>query len=42
MYRLVREFRSIVRHIASGFAGGGVFHGNDNQEVITVPFLINP
>ncbi|MDA8376764.1 MAG: hypothetical protein M0Z50_06860, partial [Planctomycetia bacterium] len=39
LYRLVREFRSIVRQIATGYAGGGVFNGNTNREVITVPFL---
>jgi hypothetical protein len=25
--------------MATGFAGGGVFNGNANQEVITIPFL---
>ena len=35
----MRGFRSIIRQIATGLAGGGVFHGNDNREVITVPFL---
>jgi hypothetical protein len=39
LYRLVREFRCIVHQIATGYAGGGVFNGNANREVITVPFL---
>ena len=34
----MREFRSIVRQIATGYAGGGVFNGNANREVIMVPF----
>ena len=38
---MVYEFRSIVRHIATGYAGGGVFNGNANREVIMVPFLRN-
>ncbi|MDA8377505.1 MAG: hypothetical protein M0Z50_10730 [Planctomycetia bacterium] len=25
--------------MATGYAGGGVFNGNANREVITVPFL---
>ncbi len=29
----------MIRHIATGLAGGGVFNGHDNREVITVPFL---
>ena len=41
LYRLVRGFRCTVRHIATGLAGGGVFNGNANREVITVPFLIS-
>jgi hypothetical protein len=39
---MVREFWSIVRHIATGYAGGGVFNGNANREVISAPFLICP
>ncbi|MDA8376304.1 MAG: hypothetical protein M0Z50_04360 [Planctomycetia bacterium] len=34
------RFRSTIRHIATGYAGSGVFNGNANREVITVPFLI--
>jgi hypothetical protein len=41
LYRLVREFRSTICHIATGFAGGGLFNGNANREVMTVPFLNN-
>ena len=32
-------FQSTIRQIATGLAGGGVFNGNANREVITVPFL---
>ena len=39
LYRLVRGFSIIIRHIATGFAGGRLFTGNANREVITVPFL---
>ena len=35
----MRGFRSTASQIATGLAGGGVFNGNANQEVITVLFL---
>ena len=35
----MRGFRSAIRQIATGLDGGGVFNGNANREVITVPFL---
>ncbi|MCL5946009.1 MAG: hypothetical protein M1472_04045 [Planctomycetes bacterium] len=36
----MREFQSTIGHITTGYAGGGVFHGNANREVITAPFLM--
>ena len=42
LYRLVREFWSTVRQIATGLAGGGLFNGHSNREVITVLFLRLP
>ena len=41
-YRLVRGFWSFVHQIATGLAGGGLFNGNTNREVISVPFLNVP
>jgi hypothetical protein len=35
----MRSFQSSIRDMATGLAGGGVFNGNANREVITVPFL---
>ncbi len=39
LHRLMRGFRSTVRQIATGLAGGGVFNGNANRKVITRTFL---
>ncbi len=40
LYWLVCGFRSTIHHIATGYAGGRVFNGNGDWEVITLPFLM--